>query len=85
MNIKFEPGEVVHVRTYDKFGIIIRYFSEFVNTALEVQEQWYFYEILLENEKVVNILATNSMDLIATFCKRRQDFYGLQNIYPEKE
>ena len=77
MNIKFESGEVVHVRTYDKFGIIIRYFSEFVNTTLEVQEQWYFYEILLENEKIVKVLATNSMDLIATFCKRRQDFYGL--------
>ena len=77
MNIKFESGEVVHVRTYDKFGIIIRYFSEFVNTTLEVQEQWYLYEILLENEKIVKVLATNSMDLIATFCKRRQDFYGL--------
>ena len=77
MNIKFESGEVVYVRSFGKYGIVLRYFSETVNTVLELQEMWYFYEIMLEDNKIVNILSTNSMDLIATFCKRRQDFYGL--------
>lgn len=77
MNIKFEPGEVVYVRSFEKYGIVLRYFSETVNTVLELQEVWYFYEVMLENNKIVNIVSTNSMDLIATFCKRRQNFYGL--------